>query len=148
MSAILFTLMHYHLWPSGAIWLHRDDLILVWVMAWCHQAPSHYLNQCWLMVLWHQLESSFPGNLSDEYQNYILNLLPHLPGANELTLNVWRLSYPGLTRSVSWSLMPWLLALPGHQQPWYWLCRQGISRSLSYMRKNFNYLCCVSVEEW
>ena len=42
--------------------------------------------------------------------------------------------------------MPWLLASPGHQQPWYWLCRIG--RSLSYSRRNFNYLCVISVEEW
>ena len=24
-----------------------DKLTLVQVMAWCHQAPSHYLSQCW-----------------------------------------------------------------------------------------------------
>ena len=42
--------------------------------------------------------------------------------------------------------MPWLLASPGHQQPWYWLCR--IDRSLSYSRRNVNYLCLLSVEEW
>ena len=34
--------------------------------------------------------------------------------------------------------MPWLLTSPGHQQPWYWLCRIG--RFLSYLRKDFNYL--------
>ena len=28
-----------------------------------------------------------------------------------------RLSYPGLTRSISWLLMPWLFASPCHQQP-------------------------------
>ena len=53
-------------------------------------------------------------------------------------------SYLGLTRSISWLLMPWLLASPGHQQPWYWLCK--ISKSRSYMRKDFNYLW--HVEEW
>ena len=42
--------------------------------------------------------------------------------------------------------MPWLLASPGHQQPWYWLCRIGMS--LSYSRRTFNYLCLISVEEW
>ena len=31
--------------------------------------------------------------------------------------------------------MPWRLASPGHQQPWYWFCRIG--RSLSYSRRNF-----------
>ena len=40
--------------------------------------------------------------------------------------------------------MPWLLASPGHQQPWYWLCRIG--RSLSNSRRNF--LCLINVEEW
>ena len=40
--------------------------------------------------------------------------------------------------------MPWLLASPGHQHPWYWLCRIGIS--WSHLRKNFNYL--YNVEEW
>ena len=42
--------------------------------------------------------------------------------------------------------MPWLLASPGHQHPWYWLCRT--STFLSYLRKNFNYLCHVNVTEW
>ena len=40
-----------------------------------------------------------------------------------LTLNVRGLIYLGLTRSISWLLMPWLLTSPGHQQPWYWLWR-------------------------
>ena len=56
-----------------------------------------------------------------------------------LTLNVRGPSYLGLTRSISWLLVPRLLASPGHQQPWYWLCRIG--RSLSYPRRYFNYLC-------
>ena len=40
---------------------------------------------------------------------------------------------------VSWLLMPWLLVSPGHQYPWYWLCK--ICKFLSYMRKDFYYLC-------
>ena len=40
-----------------------------------------------------------------------------------LTLNVRGPSYLGLTRSISWLLMPWLLTSPGHQQPWYLLYR-------------------------
>ena len=34
----------------------------------------------------------------------------------DLTLNMRRPSYLGLTRSISWLLMAWLLASPGHQQ--------------------------------
>ena len=63
-----------------------------------------------------------------------------------LTLNVRGPSYLGLNRSISWLLMPWLLASPGHQQSWYWLCK--IRKSWSYTRKDFNYLRHVSVEEW
>ena len=64
----------------------------------------------------------------------------------KLTLNGRGPIWLGLTRSISWLLMPWLLVSPGHQQPWYWLYRIG--RSLSYSRRNFNYLCLISVEEW
>ena len=39
------------LWPHGAIWWHKSGSTLVQVMAWCHQAPSHYLNQCWLVII-------------------------------------------------------------------------------------------------
>ena len=63
-----------------------------------------------------------------------------------LTLNVRGPSYLGLTRSISWLLMPWLLTSPGHQQPCYWLCRIGMF--LSYLRKEFNYLRRINVEEW
>ena len=63
-----------------------------------------------------------------------------------LTLNVRGPSYLSLTRSISWQLMPWLLTSPGHQQPWYWLCK--INKSLSCLRKNFNYLRRINVEKW
>ena len=60
------------------------------------------------------------------------------------TLNVRGPSNLGLTMSIAWLLMLWLLA--GHQQPWYWLCK--ICKSWSYTRKDFNYLWFVRVEEW
>ena len=41
--------------------------------------------------------------------------------------------------------MHWLLASPGHQHPRYWLYKTD--RTLSSMRKDFNYPCHISVEE-
>ena len=38
------------LWPSDAIWWQGSGSTLVQVMAWCLTAPSHYLNQCWLII--------------------------------------------------------------------------------------------------
>ena len=42
--------------PSDAIWRHRSGSTLAQVMVCCLTAPSHYLNQCWLViseVQWH-----------------------------------------------------------------------------------------------
>ena len=44
------------LWPSGVIWRQRSGSTLTQVMACCLTAPSHYLNQCWLIISevnWH-----------------------------------------------------------------------------------------------
>ena len=38
------------LWPSDAIWRQRSGSTLAQVMACCLTAPSHYLNQCWLII--------------------------------------------------------------------------------------------------
>ena len=42
------------------------------------------------------------------------------------------------TKSISWLLMPWLLASPEHRQLWYWLYM--INMSSSSIIKDFNYL--------
>ena len=38
------------LWPSDAIWWRWSRSTLVQLMACCLTAPSHYLNQCWLII--------------------------------------------------------------------------------------------------
>ena len=53
------------LWPSDAIWRQRSGSQLAQVMACCLTAPSHYLNQVWLMiseVLWHSPDRNFAEN--------------------------------------------------------------------------------------
>ena len=49
------------------------------VMAWCLKAPSHYLNQCWLIseVLWHSPKNNCTVSaqatiLYNEFENYTL----------------------------------------------------------------------------
>ena len=97
--------------PSDAIWRQWFWTTLAQVMACCLTAPSHYLNQCWLIirgVLWHTSESSFAGIAQgidsgyefekdilknifksprgqwvNEFENY--KLLLHLTGVSELT---------------------------------------------------------------
>ena len=48
-----------YLGPSDAIWRWRSWSTLVQVMACCLTTPSHYLNQCWLIISkvpWHSSE--------------------------------------------------------------------------------------------
>ena len=67
------------LWPSDAIWQHRSGSTLVQVMACCLMAPSHYLNQCWLIiskVQWHSFEGNFTIDTSAiNHWNYLENYL-------------------------------------------------------------------------
>ena len=79
------------LWPTDTIWWHRSVSTLAQIMAWCHQAPSPYLTQWWLLisdVLWHSPESNFtvPQQLFyiASLKIILLEWLPHIPGANEL----------------------------------------------------------------
>ena len=59
------------LWLSDIIWWQGSRSILGQVMAFCLTAPSHYLNQCWLMiskVLWRSPDSNFTENTHDIYR--------------------------------------------------------------------------------
>ena len=120
---------------------------------------SHWLSSYpeWSLLFLHYVEFghwsvfSHPAVLVLAYncpmQCHWINLEAWVNVSHELlTLKVWGRSYLSLSRSVSWLLMPWLLASLGHQHPWYRLCRKG--KFLSYLRKHFNYLCHVNVEEW
>ena len=56
------------LWPSDTIWRQRSGSTLAQVMACCLTTPSHYLNQCWLIVskvLWHSSEGIIMRRFED-----------------------------------------------------------------------------------
>ena len=69
--------------PSDAIWWQWSWTTLAQVMACCLTAPSHYRNQCWLIirgVLWHSSENSFAGiaqgiNSGYEFEKHILKII-------------------------------------------------------------------------
>ena len=70
------------MWPSKAIRRLRTEWTLAQVMACCLTAPSHYLNQCWLIiskVLWYSSEGiimrrSEDTNQQKKFENYILRI--------------------------------------------------------------------------
>ena len=85
-------IMFNSLWLSDAIWWHWSESTLVQVMAWCHQAPSHYLNQCRLLISKVHWNSS-QVNFTKKYLSHIAitfvwkasKFHSNLPGADELS---------------------------------------------------------------
>ena len=67
------------LWPSDDIWRHKSESTLAQVMACCLTAPSHYLNQCWLIIRKARWYSSDGNSIRDNsamnrwnlFQNYL-----------------------------------------------------------------------------
>ena len=69
------------LWPSDTIWWQISGSTLAQVMACCLMAPSHYLNQCWLIiseVQWHSHWGNFTRDASTinhyPFENYIYKI--------------------------------------------------------------------------
>ena len=74
-------------WPSDAIWCYRSGTTLAQVIACCLMAPSHYLNQCWLImskVRWHSSKGNFARdtssiNYQNHFENYFSKISPKSP---------------------------------------------------------------------
>ena len=90
--------------PSDAIWRQWSWTTLAQVMACCLTAPSHYLNQCWLItrgVLWHTSESSFAGiaqgiDSGYEFEKDILKNIfksPRGQWVKKCEISIWKHNY-------------------------------------------------------
>ena len=111
------------LWRSDAIWWYRSKSTLTHVMACCLTAPSHNLNQCWLMFdscqsgcnEWQLYESMWLGkNAGTWYDGHILQPL------NTDDMMMVNSLWPGdaiwwyRSRSTLTQVMAWCLATPSH----------------------------------
>ena len=68
--------------PSNALWRHIFGSTLAKVISWCLRAPSHYRNQCWLVitdVLWHSPEIDFTWCVHSLNPHYVFgeSILTH-----------------------------------------------------------------------
>ena len=98
LSKISATLIRLHcvnsLFPSER---NRSGSTLIQLMACCLMAPSHYLNQLWLLtskVLWHSLRAISPEMLKISILDLNLKitnlkLQPHLPRVWQHQADTW-----------------------------------------------------------
>ena len=81
------------LWLSDTIWWYRSWSTLAQITACCLAAPSHYLNQCWLIVStdqWHLSKGNITRdapaiNHENQLQFASIEFLWNLPRVNELS---------------------------------------------------------------
>ena len=103
----LNTACHYLILAQWRHMAQRSGSTLVQVMASCFMAPSHYLNQCWLIisdVQWHSYEGNFTRDASNinhynQFENYITKILFKSPRANEINLSL------GWSRSTKYAVI-------------------------------------------
>ena len=89
-----------------------DQSMLVQVMAWCRQATSHYMSQCWPRSL------SPYGVTRPQWVNYKFGIKPHLSGTNKLIMydHKQHLSY------YEWSSMIFAVSILVRAPPLIALC--------------------------
>ena len=95
----LFVFNFNSMWPSDAIWWHRSGSTLAQVMACCLMAPSHYLNQWWLIiseVQWHSYQGNFTRDAStinhwNLFENYMSKITVKFPRGQ--WVKVWSMFY-------------------------------------------------------
>ena len=99
---------HNSLWNSNNKWWHKSASTLAQVMAWCCQAPSHYLNNVDFSLV-RFCDIHMRGNLKGvskmpfyimSVRIILLKLLPHLPGAHKLTDHTCSADQPPCDASV------------------------------------------------
>ena len=80
---------------SLSISWHRSTSTLAQSMACCLTAPSHYLNQCWLLiseVLWHSLPSILTAPAQScyyKFENYTFKIFatsPRVPSIKDMPI--------------------------------------------------------------
>ena len=156
MSTILFQPQGVNsLWSSDTIRRQGTESTLAQVMACCLMAPSHYVNQCWLIiskVLWHSL-----GALSWQDPKIpiwkvrlkitFLEYLSDLPGANELKSFVKQVPSPICIADMQLTSIPLLPHLngiicgPHNQEMNLWHSAQGsLCHKLKLWQKYVSYI--------
>ena len=118
-----------HLLPGDAMSWQRSWSTLVKVMACCLMAPSHYLNQCWLLiseVLWLSPENNFtscvPATIQHHaHDNYMFNIAATFP-RRQWVNHIIRLPSPhgDIMNTCFWLFKLKLLQVDAD---WWWLMR-------------------------
>ena len=115
--------------------------------------PSYYCISFWLLSQWDSprdlrsqtiCQCQTRQRLVTANRDYIAFPLACqiIVGAKgrSLTPLLLKTEYSGQKNSMTWLMMPGLLVLPYHQQPWYWLCAIYTHSPLSSMGNDFIYV--------
>ena len=125
--------------------LTDDKSTLVQVMAWCHQATSHYLSQCWLSSLsscgiarpqWVNLKYwAFVINQISVY--FFLNCSPHCFYASEIEAKCWTTLCKLIMILIDYNIIDFGFNLHKSLDLYFTKTKREISRQSVFKRLNF-----------
>ena len=103
------------LWPGDAIWWYRtgSTLLRLWLVVQ-KIAPSHYLNQCWIIireVLWHSSEGNFTRNAKDIYPGWAWKSLIKISEASPRSQRVKKKKFLKIGIRESLSILEWAIVI-------------------------------------
>ena len=139
-NLVLLSGIFRSLYDTTLRWIPRDftddKSTLVQVMAWCHQASSHYLNHCW--------PSSVPpyGITGPQWVKLyegscITKLIPHESDVKPMTAHL-------VFENCIWkSLCHWIISV-WQQNLTHWVLDKmcdTLKETLLYFDSNFTYIC-------
>ena len=149
------------LWPSDVIWRQGSRSTLAQVMACCLTAPSHYLNQCWLMiseVFWHSPDSNFIENTWDiyhwnEFENYSFETVVKSPRGQCVNSCYMKESLTLISRAQ----LQWRRHMPSHRiserplcgygQGFHIIVQQWVASTLNFVTNNVPQTIPVSTQK-
>ena len=124
-------------------------------MACCLTAPSHYLNQCWLIISkgeWHSSKGNFTAGISAiNHCNWLEKFHQNLPGHNELNKLISVKAWPHWAVSTSlrnYHYKSKTVSRPYHlysENPCTAWCSYNVVNSLPNPRKGHSIAWCVFV---
>ena len=121
-------------WPSDIICQHRSGLTLAQVMSHCLMTPSHYLNQCWLIIkggLWCSSES----NLLCAHEVISKHVFEHNnKPVSQICYNTPMFYISAIFVKYCYTASSWFMHVPCHTgRVWYWTapCLESHERNFS-----------------
>ena len=151
-------LMINSLWPSDAIWRQRFESTLAQAMACSLTAPSHNLNQYWLLISkiqWHSYECHFPASIQanmlySESDNQTFKITATSPRGQWVDTNYFLVNLSEIWPCMALKAKYHELPIQSRLQRWYTkIYEESMIHFKTFIQAMYNYIHfnCIQYNE-